>query len=83
MPKYAIYTPDEIREHRRARSRRKAKQERMLNAIPDWVHAERQMPPPPEVLADRDFRMSLDAPLMGDPLPGYSALDRKMKECVS
>ena len=32
---------------------------------------------PPEVLADRDRRMAMwDKPL-GDPLPGYSALDKR------
>lgn len=32
--------------------------------------------PTPEMLAERDRRLALPAPAFGDPLPGYSALDR-------
>jgi hypothetical protein len=42
--------------------------------------AEQQEPRVPEaVINDRNRRLAMGSTLMGDPLPGYSALDRKMR----
>jgi hypothetical protein len=32
---------------------------------------------PPEVIADAQHRAGLPKPILGDPLPGYSALDKR------
>jgi len=41
---------------------------------------EQQLRVPEAVIKDRNRRLALGVTLMGDPLPGYSALDRKMRQ---
>lgn len=52
------------------------------------LHIERAFRAPAEVLAERDRRMALEhasltAALLGDPLPGRSALDKRKPHLVS
>ncbi len=52
-----------------------------MRAAPEDSHVVKIVRPPAETLAERAYRLSLEprslsAFLMGDPLPGYSALDQ-------
>jgi hypothetical protein len=80
------FTEEEARERHRAQVRdyqRRRRAGELPPPAPCAVQDQRvDVEPPPEVLADRDARASLlpaspTQALCGDPLPGYSALDRR------
>lgn len=70
-----IHETAEQRETRRQRQRRQYQASRPANVKPH-VHERLEARPTEEMLAERDRRLALPAPAFGDPLPGYSALDR-------
>lgn len=75
-----VSMPDHIRERRNAQGRERRSRERRAAGIPRRERVSTPLQPDMQALAERNMRLAvaprdLTAALMGDPRPGWSALE--------